>query len=143
MSNGTALPAFRHRAKSPVTLDLKNVTAATALQTALDQCQPSGDPVGFVCVDTFLKISVKRMLDDSSIRVYDVRDLIEYIARQSQKSGSTPAQLALSLANEKSVSDRHLHGASTAEQCIRNLFILEFQQFSQHNPNQTSSQANS
>jgi len=112
-------------AKSPVTLDLKNVTAATALQAALDQCQPAGDPLGFVCVDAFLKISVKRMLNDWSIRIYDVSDLIEYIARQSRQTRSTPQQVVLALANEKNI---NLKNARKADESLLFLFISKFDQ---------------
>jgi hypothetical protein len=110
-------------AKSPVTLDLKNVTAATALQAALDQCQSAGDPLGFVCVDAFLKISVKRMLNDWSIRIYDVNDLIEYIARQSRQTRSTPPQVVLSLAKEKNVD---LKNVRKADESLLFLFISKF-----------------
>jgi hypothetical protein len=106
-----------------VTLDLKNVTAATALQAALDQCQSAGDPLGFVCVDAFLKISVKRMLNDWSIRIYDVNDLIEYIARQSRQTRSTPPQVVLSLAKEKNVD---LKNVRKADESLLFLFISKF-----------------
>lgn len=112
-------------AKSPVTMDLRNVTAATALQAALDQCQSDGDPLGFVCVDAFLKISVKRMLNDWSIRVYDVNDLIEYIAQKSRQTGSTPPQVVLSLAKEKGID---LKNARKADESLLFLFISKFDQ---------------
>lgn len=72
---------------SPVTLNLQNVSAATALQLALDQTRVTGERAVFAPMDGVLKISMESRLDRyMTVRVYDVRDLIE----EAVKSGNLP-----------------------------------------------------
>jgi hypothetical protein len=71
-------------ANTPVTLDLKNVTAASALQAALDNVRQTGPRLGFVCVDGVLKVSIRSRLERRSIQIYEVRDLIEHVVTQSR-----------------------------------------------------------
>lgn len=65
-----------------VTLNLQNVSAAHALQLALDQSRVTGDRIRFIPMDGVLKVSMQSRMDHNmSVRVYDVRDLIEQGAK--------------------------------------------------------------
>jgi hypothetical protein len=63
---------------SPVSLNLQNVSTATTLQIALDQTRITGERAVFAPMDGVLKISMESRLDRyMTVRVYDVRDLIQ------------------------------------------------------------------
>jgi hypothetical protein len=64
--------------ESPVTLDVRNISAGAALQLALDQAPLAGPGLGYAVLDGIVKVSTTSRLDRAMIvRVYDVRDLIE------------------------------------------------------------------
>jgi hypothetical protein len=70
---------------SPVTLDLRNVTAAAALQLALDQCRATGQRLGFVSIDGIVRVSIESELHRWELRIYDVRDLMQDAAELNRK----------------------------------------------------------
>jgi len=78
-------------ADSLITLDLRNVTAATALQLALDQSSRTGARLGFATIDGIVRVSsVGRLRHWMTVRIYDVRDLIENAVTLGKHFGNKP-----------------------------------------------------
>lgn len=112
---------------SPVTLDLHQVTAAAALQSALDQSHDSGQQLGFACVDNILKVSSQSRLKPWIIRVYNVRDLIEHAVIESRLSAVVTRSVMFALASidSKSIPDFNEGAApeDEAEHAVQNILL--------------------